>query len=264
MGAKAAIRDVGRALAMPYSDVDVIAKYIPNRLNITISEALLESTELSYSYQSDTKIKNLINTAMLLEGVKRHSSTHAAGVLISKRKLDNLVPLQRPTRDSDHKIAMTQFAMDPIASLGLLKMDFLGLSNLTILSNVQKQINIEKNINIKLQDIPLDNKKAFELLGNGETVGVFQLEGSGMTRYIKELKPTSLGDIAAMIALYRPGPMEHIDTFISAKHGYVQPEYPHSALREILEETYGVIVFQDQVLLAHVFQELVRSNHQLG
>lgn len=249
MGAKAAIRDVGRALAMAYSDVDVIAKYVPTRLNITISEALLESSELSYSYQSDIKIKSLIDTAMSLEGVKRHSSTHAAGVLISKKQLDNLVPLQRPTKDNDHKIAMTQFAMDPIASLGLLKMDFLGLSNLTILSNVQKEINVEKNINIKLQDIPLDNKKTFELLGNGETVGVFQLEGSGMTRYIKELKPTSLGDIAAMIALYRPGPMEHIDTFISAKHGYVEPEYPHPVLKEILEETYGVIVFQDQVLL---------------
>ena len=249
MGAKAAIRDVGRALAMPYSDVDVIAKYIPNRLNISITESLSESSELSYSYQSDIKVKNLIDTALSLEGLKRHSSTHAAGVLISKKELDNLIPLQRPTKDTEHKVAMTQFAMDPIASLGLLKMDFLGLSNLTILSNVQKQINIEKNIDIKLQDIPLDDKKTFDLLGNGETVGVFQLEGSGMTRYIKELKPTSLGDIAAMIALYRPGPMEHIDTFISAKHGQIEPEYPHPALKEILEETYGVIVFQDQVLL---------------
>ena len=129
--------------------------------------------------------------------------------------------MQRPTKDTEHKVAMTQFAMDPIASLGLLKMDFLGLSNLTILSNVQKQISIEKNIDIKLQDIPLYDKPTFDLLGNGETAGVFQLEGSGMTRYIKELKPTSLGDIAAMIALYRPGPMEHIDTFISAKHGHI-------------------------------------------
>ena len=249
MGAKAAIRDVGRALAIPYSDVDVIAKYIPNRLNISITESLSESSELSYSYQSDSKVKNLIDTAISLEGLKRHSSTHAAGVLISKKELDKLIPLQRPTKDTEHKVAMTQFAMDPIASLGLLKMDFLGLSNLTILSNVQKQISIEKNIDIKLQDIPLYDKPTFDLLGNGETAGVFQLEGSGMTRYIKELKPTSLGDIAAMIALYRPGPMEHIDTFISAKHGHIEPEYPHEALKEILEETYGVIVFQDQVLL---------------
>ena len=136
MGAKAAIRDVGRALAIPYSDVDVIAKYIPNRLNISITESLSESSELSYSYQSDSKVKNLIDTAISLEGLKRHSSTHAAGVLISKKELDKLIPLQRPTKDTEHKVAMTQFAMDPIASLGLLKMDFLGLSNLTILSNV--------------------------------------------------------------------------------------------------------------------------------
>jgi len=249
MGAKASVRDVGRALAIPYSDVDIIAKHIPNRLNITISEALTESQELSYSYQSDEKVKNLIDIAMSLEGLKRHSSTHAAGVLISKKELDKLIPLQKPTKDTEHKVAMTQYAMDPIASLGLLKMDFLGLSNLTILSNVQKQIKIEKNIDIKLQDISLEDKKTFDLLGKGETVGVFQLEGSGMTRYIKELKPTSLGDIAAMIALYRPGPMEHIDTFISAKHGHIEPEYPHEVLKGILEETYGVIVFQDQVLL---------------
>ena len=157
--------------------------------------------------------------------------------------LDLCAATDMSTRGSGHH---------PVAALGLLKMDFLGLVNLTVLAKAQDLITETRGIRFELSEIPLDDAKTFELLSRGETAGVFQLEGAGMTRYIKELKPSSIGDVAAMIALYRPGPMEHIDTFINAKHGRAEPHYPHPALAEILEETYGVIVYQDQVL--HITQ----------
>ena len=162
--------------------------------------------------------------------------------------MEEYVPLQRPVKGDEHGVNTTQYAMDPVAALGLLKMDFLGLSNLTILARARDLVQKRTGTRLELPKIPLDDVKTFELLSRGETVGVFQMEGSGMTRYIQNLKPSSLGDVAAMIALYRPGPMEHIDTFIDAKYGRAAPEYPHPDLEEILRETYGVIVFQDQVL----------------
>ncbi|MCH8205921.1 MAG: DNA polymerase III subunit alpha, partial [Chloroflexi bacterium] len=254
LGARASIRDVGRALAMPYADVDNVARQVPLRLNITLDEALSETPELREMYGADEGIERLIDTARALEGITRHSSTHAAGVLISKEPLDDVVPLQRPVKGDDDSVVMTQYAMGPIALLGLLKMDFLGLVNLTTLARALELIAGTRGIQISLHDIPLDDKATFELLSRGETVGVFQLEGTGVTRYIQELKPSSLSDVAAMIALYRPGPMEHITTFIEAKHGRKEPSYPHPALQEILEETYGVIVYQDQVLhIARIF-----------
>ena len=249
-GAKAAIRDVGRALAMPYGDVDRVARLVPNRLNITLSNALEQNPDLKEIYDADEGIANLVDTARGLEGLTRHTSTHAAAVLISQEPLDDIVPLQRPTRATDDGsgVAMTQYAMDPCAELGLLKMDFLGLANLSILARARDLIKETRGIEFALTEIPLDDGKTFALLSRGETVGEFQLEGAGMTRYIKELKPSALSDVAAMIALYRPGPMEHISTFIDSKHGRVAPHYPHPALEDILEETYGVIVYQDQVL----------------
>ena len=248
MGARASIRDVGRALAMPYAEVDRVARLVPFKLHITLKEALEESSELQELYQDD-EIRKLVDTAQGMEGLTRHVSTHAAGVVISKEPLDDVVPLQRPTRGDDESSIMTQYAMEPIAALGLLKMDFLGLANLTILVKARDLIAATTGTQLVLRDIPLDDSATFRLLSNGETAGVFQLEGSGMTRYIKDLKPSSLSDVAAMIALYRPGPMEHISTFIDRKHGRSEPQYPHPALRDILEETYGVIVYQDQVLL---------------
>ena len=249
-GAKAAIRDVGRALAMPYGDVDRVARLVPNRLNITLDDALEQNPEMKEIYEADEGIAKLIDNAKGLEGLTRHTSTHAAAVLISQEPLDDIVPLQRPTRSSDDGsgVAMTQYAMDPCAELGLLKMDFLGLANLSILARARDLIAETQGFNFALTDIPLDDGKTFDLLSRGETVGVFQLEGAGMTRYIKELKPSALSDVAAMIALYRPGPMDHISTFIDSKHGRAMPNYPHPALKDILEETYGVIVYQDQVL----------------
>ena len=248
LGARASVRDVGRALAMSYADVDRIARQVPFRFHITLDQALEESPDLKEAYESDEDIRKLVDTARSLEGLTRHASTHAAGVVISREPLDDVVPLQRPVKGHDEGAVMTQYAMGPIAALGLLKMDFLGLINLTILTRARDLIAKTRGTQIDLQRIPLDDSRTFELLSRGETVGVFQLEGAGMTRNIKELKPSSLGDVAAMIALYRPGPMEHIGTFIEAKHGRVRPRYPHPALKEILEETYGVIVYQDQVL----------------
>ena len=249
LGAKAAIRDVGRALGLPYADADRVARLIPFRLHITLEEAIRDTPALQQMYQEDETLRHLIDTAKMLEGVVRHASTHAAGVVMSQEPLTQYVPLQRPVKGDDQDMAMTQFAMEPIAKLGLLKMDILGLINLTILSQARDLVAQHRNIQVDLHQIPLDDPKTLELLSSGETTGLFQLESPGMRRNIKELKPSSLGDVAAMIALYRPGPMEQIETFIRAKHGLQAVHYPHPALKEVLEETYGVIVYQDQVLL---------------
>ena len=248
LGPKAALRDVGRALAMPYADVDRVARLVPLRVH-SLEEAMEAVPELREVHEADEALRNLMDNAQRLEGVARHASTHAAGVVISREPLTEYVPLQRPVKADNQEIAMTQFPMKPIARLGLLKLDILGLANLSILSKAIELVARHGGPRLDLHDIPLDDPKTLELLSSGETTGVFQLEGSGMRRYIKELKPTSLRDVAAMIALYRPGPMEHIETFINAKHGRVAVRYLHPALEEILEETYGVIVYQDQVLL---------------
>ncbi len=248
LGARAALRDVGRALGMPYSDVDRVARLVPFAPNMTLSRALDENSELKNIYYEDAIVRNLVDSARKVEGIARHASTHAAGVVISKEPLTRYVPLQRVSKGNGEATVMTQFTMEDIAQIGLLKMDILGLANLTILGKAKEIIYQNRSIDIDLYNIPMNDAKTFELLSSGETVGVFQLEGAGMRRYIKELKPTTFNDIAAMVALYRPGPMEHIPTFIKAKHGIEPIRYPHPALSSILEETYGVIVYQDQVL----------------
>lgn len=247
MGARAALRDTGRALGLPYSQVDRVARLIPPELTITLGRALEESKELNEIYCQDETVRNLIDSARKLEGLVRHASTHAAGVVISHDPLTEYVPLQLVGKGNQHAV-MTQFHMENIARLGLLKMDFLGLSNLTILAKATETVKEKRGISIDLQSIPLNDSKTFKLLASGETKGIFQLEGSGMRRYIEELKPTNFSDIAAMVALYRPGPMEQIPTFIKAKQGIIPVHYPHPALKEILEETYGVIVYQEQVI----------------
>lgn len=249
MGARAVLRDVGRALGMPYSDVDRAARLIPPMPGMTLDKALQENRELEAIYKEDATVHLLVDTAKNLEGIARHASTHAAGVVISNEPLVQCMPLQRASKGGGEGPPMTQFAMDSIAKIGLLKMDLLGLTNLTILAKAGELIAQTRGVEIDLGTIPLDDGKTFELLSKGETGGIFQLEGAGMRRYIKELKPSSLSDISAMIALYRPGPKEHIPTFIKAKHGIEPIRYPHPALADILEETYGVIVYQDQVLL---------------
>ncbi len=248
LGARAALRDVGRALGMTYSEVDRVARLVPFAPNMTLARAIEENVELRNAYHDDEIVHNLIDSARKIEGISRHASTHAAGVVIAKEPLTRYVPLQWVGKGAGQESAAAQFNMDDLAKIGLLKMDFLGLANLTILGKARDIINQSRNLNIDLAQIPLDDSKTFYLLSSGETVGVFQLEGSGMRRYIKELKPGTFSDISAMIALYRPGPMEQIPRFIKAKQGVEPIQYHHPALESILKETYGVIVYQEQVL----------------
>ncbi|MDE2766090.1 MAG: DNA polymerase III subunit alpha, partial [Chloroflexota bacterium] len=249
LGAKAAIRDVGRALGLAYADTDRIARLIPSRPGVTLQQAMDESAEMREAHAGDETLRTLIETAQELEGAVRNAGTHAAGVVISSEPLTNHVPLQRPIKGGEDTIAMTQYAMDPVAKLGLLKMDFLGLINYTILDKTIALVRERHGVELDLQSTPFDDAKTYELLASGETTALFQLESPGMRRYIKELKPANLGELAAMVALYRPGPMEHIPRFIDSKFGRAPVSYPHPALKEILDETYGVIVYQDQVLM---------------
>jgi len=248
LGAKAAVRDVGRAMGMALPDIDRMAKLIPQRLGMTLDLAREQSAELATLVETDERAARLYQIARGLEGTVRHASTHAAGVVITEEPLTDFVPVQRPTSGDEESTPMTQYAMGPVAKLGLLKMDFLGLTNLTILDRAIKLLD-KRGVTLSLESIPHGDAKTFEMLSAGETFGVFQLESDGMRRYIRELRPSSIADISAMIALYRPGPMEHITTFCDAKHGRAPIKYPHPALHDILEETYGVIVYQDQVLL---------------
>ena len=249
MGAKAVVRDVGRAMGWAYGDVDRIARLIPSQLNITLDRALEESTDLRQQYESNPDARDLIDTAKRLEGISRHAGTHAAGVVISDSPLIEHLPLQRPHRNDDGALPTTQFTMETVADIGLLKMDFLGLANLTILGEAVEVIRQRHGVEIDPKRLPEDDHTTFEMLSNGETFGVFQLESAGMRRYIRELRPGSIAELAAMVALYRPGPMQHIPTFCKAKHGDEPIRYPHPDLAEVLDETYGVIVYQDQVLL---------------
>lgn len=249
MAARAAIRDVGRAMDYAYNLCDQVAKTVP--FGLPLGRALHESMELHQLYDSDETIKKLIDTAMKLEGVARHASTHACGVVITKDDLNKIIPLQRPTQDN--QIIVTQYEMHAIEDLGLLKMDFLGLKNLTIIENAINIVKRTKNIEIDLAKIPLDDKKTFDLFREAKTTGVFQLESDGMKHYLKELKPTEFEDIIAMVALYRPGPIELIPDFIARKNGRKEIEYLHQSLKPILKNTYGVCVYQEQLL------QIVRS-----
>jgi DNA polymerase-3 subunit alpha len=256
MGAKAAIRDVGRALGMTYADVDRVARLVPAVLNMSIDRALASSGELSSIYEADEQVQRLVDTAKQVEGVARHASTHAAGLVIAPEPLVHFLPLQRPAHalpagkeGDDTPIPTTQYAMEAVADIGLLKMDFLGLANLTILGKAVDIIRETRSVDIDLKALPDGDAKTYATLWEGQTFGVFQLESSGMRRYIQELKPTAIKDLAAMVALYRPGPIQHIPTYTRAKHRLEDIRYPHPDLADILDETYGVIVYQDQVLL---------------
>ncbi len=244
MASRMAIRDVGRALGVPYLFCDQIAKMIP--LGWTLKQSLDGVSELRELCQNDEQAKKLIKYAQKLEGVVRHASTHACGVVITKEPLTNYAPLQYASR-GDQSI-VTQYEMHAIESLGLLKMDFLGLRNLTVIENTLKIIKATRNKRIKIADIPLNDDKTFQLLRDGKTTGVFQLESDGMTRYLKQLKPTDMEDIIAMVSLYRPGPMELIPSFIRRKLGQEDPEYIHPKLKSVLKKTYGIIVYQEQII----------------
>lgn len=243
MAARAAVRDVGRALNVPFGDVDKAAKLIPNHLGISIERAMQESPELKELYHSKPKIRELLDMARKVEGMPRHASTHAAGVVISRDPLTDAVPLQ----EGSEATALTQYSMENLESIGLLKMDFLGLRTLSIIERTMRWIS-DTGEAPDFTVIPDDDPKTYEMLGRGETTGVFQLESAGMRRVLKDLKPTAFEDIVSVNALYRPGPMEFIPKFIQAKHGVVQPEYPHDDLIPILGDTYGIIVYQEQIM----------------
>ena len=249
MLARAAIRDVGRVLGSSYGDVDRIAKAVPNQLGIRLDEALHLSPGLKEMHDGDPAVHRIIDFAKQLEGVARNASTHAAGVVISREPLTELMPLQRAT-NSD--ATMTQYEMHGIEALGLLKFDFLGLSNLTILRAAVDRIREQRGVEIDLERIPLDDEATFALLASGETTGVFQLESAGMRRYIRELRPTSVYDLAAMVALYRPGPMENIPAYIRRKHGQEKVTYLHPLLEPFLERTHGIFVYQEDIMAAAV------------
>ncbi|MDD4995309.1 MAG: DNA polymerase III subunit alpha [Patescibacteria group bacterium] len=249
MASRAAVRDVGRVLGWPYGEVDRIAKLIPPPIqgkHIPLVKSVKENPELRAVYEGDARVKELLDLSMKLEGTVRHASQHACGIVISDKPLTEYVPLQAvPDGDIDR---VTQYSLHPIEDIGLLKMDFLGLANLTIIQNALDIIGAVYHEKIDIEKIPLDDKKAFELLGRGETTGVFQLESDGMKRYIKELKPTEMEDIIAMVALYRPGPMQWIDSFIRRKHGKERIEYEHPLMENALKNTYGIPVYQEQVM----------------
>jgi DNA polymerase III subunit alpha len=252
MAAKAAVRDVGRVMRMQ-SEADRVARLIPNGPKVTISDSLENVKELQQLYDTSSAIHELVDMAKDLEGTVRSTGIHAAGVVISQIPLDEVVPLQlRDTRDPSNSWLVSQYEQEHIEALGLIKFDFLGLSNLTILMNCQKFIKQTRGLDIDLEHLPVDDDKTYELLGQGETTGVFQLESGKMRAYIKELKPNCIEDLMAMVALYRPGPMESIPQFIKAKHGEIQIKYLHPLLEPLLRESYGVIVYQDQVLLIAV------------
>ncbi|MEO5358169.1 MAG: DNA polymerase III subunit alpha [Nitrospirae bacterium YQR-1] len=246
MAAKAAVRDVGRALAMPYAEVDRIAKLIPLTLNITIKEAMQAEPDLKNAYEKSEEIKNLIDIAMRLEGLCRHASTHAAGVVISPTPLTDYTPLYKPTNEEN---IITQFDMGSIEKMGLLKFDFLGLKTLTVIKQTQDYLR-DRAIELDLKSISFDDEKTYQLLGQGTTTGVFQLESSGMRDILIRMAPNRFEDLIALVALYRPGPIGSgmVDDFIKRKKGLVPAQYELPELRDILEETYGVILYQEQVM----------------
>lgn len=244
MAAKGVLRDVGRALDMPYAKVDVIAKMIPQELNITIDKALESNPEFARAYEEQEDVHYLVDMAKRLEGLPRHTSMHAAGVVIGQRPIDEYVPLSKGAEDA----ITTQFTMTTIEQLGLLKMDFLGLRTLTVIQNAVRMIKEKKNPEFNIEGIDYEDANVFEMIGQGKTEGVFQLESAGFKSFMKELKPKNLEDIIAGISLYRPGPMDFIPQYIKGKNHPEAVQYACPQLEKILDPTYGCIVYQEQVM----------------
>lgn len=254
MAARGAIRDVGRALNIPYNEVDVVAKQVPNELHITIDKALSVNPELKKMYDEKPQVRELIDTARALEGMPRHASTHAAGVVITKDPVDTYVPLAR----NDEQM-VTQFTMTTLEELGLLKMDFLGLRNLTVIADAEKMI--RRHVpDFSIEKVDMSDKATYEMLGRGSTMGVFQLESAGITNVVTGLQPQSIEDITAVVALYRPGPMQSIPRYIECRHHPEKVTYKHPLLEPILGVTYGCMIYQEQVM--QVFQSL--AGYSLG
>ena len=243
MAARAVIRDVGRVLKMPYGDVDKIAKLVPAAVKMTLPKALDMVEELRQLSDQDEQHRQLMDYSLILEGLARHSSTHACGVVITPTDLNDYVPLYKANTGD----ITTQYEMKFLEEIGVLKMDFLGLRTLTVIADTLKALKL-RSIDIDIDQIPMDDEKTFEVFAKGNTIGIFQFESNGMQTYLKKLKPTCIADLIAMNALYRPGPMDMIEDFIARKHGTKKIEYLHPMLEPILNETYGIIVYQEQVM----------------
>lgn len=248
MAARGAIRDVGRALDMPYAEVDSVAKLVPMELGMTIEKAIESSADLKRKYKEDVRVKELINMAQKLEGMPRHASTHAAGVVITEKPVDEYVPLAK----NDEAI-VTQFTMTTLEELGLLKMDFLGLRTLTVIKDAEKMIN-KFDQSFKIENIDLNDKEVFSMMSKGQTQGIFQYESVGMRNVLMQLKPENIEDLIAVISLYRPGPMNSIPQYIENRHHPEKIKYKHPLLADILNVTYGCIVYQEQVM--QIFRKL--------
>ncbi len=248
LGAKQAIKDVGRVLDVPYGEMDRLAKLVPNVLNITIEDALAQSPLLTQAVERDERLHEVVETATRLEGFVRNASVHAAGVVISPQPLLSLVPLYRTNKDE----IVTQYDMKDLEKLGLLKMDFLGLATLTVVNDALELIRAGRGVKLDLEEIPLDDPKTFELFARAQTSGVFQFESGGMRDVLRRARPSRLEDLIALNALFRPGPMQAIDEFIARKHGLSPVTYDFPELEPILTETYGIVVYQEQVMqIAH-------------
>jgi DNA polymerase III subunit alpha len=244
MAAKASIKDVGRVFGFNPKELDQLSALIPNRIGITLQEAIKESASLRKFVEESDLHQRLFETARKLEGLPRHTSIHAAGVVISEMPLVSVIPIQ----SGNQGVYLTQYSMEYLEDVGLLKMDFLGLRNLSLIENILTVIQRKTGKNIDIRTIPLDDDLTFELLGHGNTTGVFQLESEGMRKVLTQLKPSSFEDIVAVNALYRPGPMENIPVYINRKHGKEEVHYPHPDLEVILKSTFGVIVYQEQIM----------------
>lgn len=244
LAAKAAVRDVGRVFGLNTKELERLSRLVPSRLGITLKDAINESGGLREFIEESSKNRRILETAMKLEGLPRHTSTHAAGVVISEQPLTNVVPIQ----SGQSRVFLTQYSMDHLEEIGLLKMDFLGLRNLTLIDSILHSIQHKTGQKLLVHDIPGEDKQTFQLLGRGETTGIFQLESEGMRKVLTRLEPTRFEDIVAVNALYRPGPMENIPLFIDRKHGRQDIDYYHKDLEPILRDTYGVIVYQEQII----------------
>ena len=247
LAARAAIKDTGRALGVPLARVNQITEMVPDELKITIQKSLEKSSELKMTYEGDPEVRELLDLAMKIEGLARNVGTHAAAVVIADKPLSEYVPLTRVPGKQD---VITQWSMGDVESAGLLKMDFLGLRNLTILSRTVQLIQQTTGKAIDPLKFPLDDKEAYALLQRGETKGVFQLESGGIRDLLQRMKPDHFTDIIATAALYRPGPLEGgmVDDYVNIKHGRQEPEYKHPVLKEVLEETNSIMVYQEQVM----------------
>ena len=246
MGAKSVVRDVGRVMGLGYGDCDWLAKMIPFDLKMSLEKALKQSPEFKQAYETEEVTRELIDTALILEDLTRNASVHAAGVVIADQPLVNLLPLKA---DEDGAI-VTQYAMGPVGDLGLLKMDLLGLKTLTVIRNTCEMVKRTQGMEVPIDTLPLDDKKTYDLLNRAETLGVFQLESGGMRELCKKFQISSVEHITALVALYRPGPMELIPEFIKRRHGEIQIQYEHPLLERISKETYGILIYQEQVMQA--------------